>query len=242
MLIPLQVLDRTVLFMMRSLPTRSKQQLRVVQNVVIAVVVTGNALGLAAHLAAGYYMSHVVALHYQMADAVESNRLSEVGSLGKSSAANYDVAAVGMAIQVCCEVVVLIVIITSFCAVLPTCIQVLHNAKKSAKQLGDRAKKEADPKDSAAIAAILEEVDSEGRSLKRRLIFTVIAVFVTFLLRAAFAAISAFGESVCCFKCLLLLNSDLKIDIKLNSSLSLSPTSMTYFCYFKMFNSASSYL
>jgi hypothetical protein len=206
LVILVQVLDRIVSFIMRSLPAESQQRLKFAQKLVIIVVVSGNAIGLAAHLSAGYYMSNVVALHYKMADVVELNLLSELGPLGINSAANYDKAAIGMAIQVCCEVAVLVTIIAAFCAVLPTCIKVLNNASKSAINLGIRASASKNQRESVAVSAILEEVESESRSLKRRLIFTVFAVFITFLLRVSFAVINAIGEiffrafrpSICC--------------------------------------------
>ena len=193
---PLQVLDRTVKFMQRSLPPQTRLRLLWTQKAVIAIVIAFNTLGLAAHFAAAYYLSQSVTLHYQIADLLDSHRRDEVAAVGVASAAAYDRAAQGMSIQLCCEVIVLFIIIASFCAVLPTCFQVLRNAKKMAHELGTRASAEIAVKmyrESAAIASVLKEVASEGQSLKRRLIFTVISVLLTFLLRAAFAIINAIG-------------------------------------------------
>ena len=184
---PLQVLDRTVKFMQRSLPPQTRLRLLWTQKAVIAIVIAFNALGLAAHFAAAYYLSQSVTLHYQIADLLDSHRRDEVAAVGVASAAAYDRAAQGMSIQLCCEVIVLFIIIASFCAVLPTCFQVLRNAKKMLHELG------TNHRESAAIALVLKEVASEGQSLKRRLIFTVISVLLTFLLRAAFAIINAMG-------------------------------------------------
>ena len=190
---PLQVLDRTVKFMQRSLPPQTRLRLLWTQKAVIAIVIAFNALGLAAHFAAAYYLSQSVTLHYQIADLLDSHRRDEVAAVGVASAAAYDRAAQGISIQLCCEVIVSFIIIASFCVVLPTCFQVLRNAKKMAHELGTRASAVKNHRESAAIALVLKEVASEGQSLKRRLIFTVISVFLTFLLRAAFAIINAMG-------------------------------------------------
>ena len=179
--------------MQRSLPPQTRLRLLWTQKAVIAIVIAFNALGLAAHFAAAYSLSQSVTLHYQIADLLDSHRRDEVAAVGVASAAAYDRAAQGMSIQLCCEVIVLFIIIASFCVVLPTCFQVLRNAKKMAHELGTRASAVKNHRESAAIASVLKEVASEGQSLKRRLIFTVISVLLTFLLRAAFAIINAIG-------------------------------------------------
>jgi hypothetical protein len=189
--------------MSRSLSPLSKRRLIWAQKAVITIIMACNTIGLAAQIAAGYYLSHTVTLHYAMADRIEVNRSVEVPALGKASAAAYDQAAIAMAIQSIVEVVVLIVITVSYFAVIPTCIQSLRQAREQAIAMGQRASAAAIGQESVAIAAILQEVKSESQSLKRRLIFTIIVVFLAFLLRTSYSIISSIGAPSQVYFCLL---------------------------------------
>lgn len=190
---PMQVLDRILSFMSRSLSLPSKERLVWAQKAVITIIMSCNMIGLAAQIAAGYYLSHTVTLHYAMADRIEVNRSFEVPALGKASASAYDEAAVAMAIQSVLEVVVLILITVSYFVVIPTCIRNLRQARERAIAMCQKASAAASQQDSVAIAAVLQEVESESQSLKRRLIFTTIVVFLSFLLRTSYSVISAIG-------------------------------------------------
>jgi hypothetical protein len=137
----------------------------------MAIVVLGNAVGLAANAAA--------AVHYQKAAEAQSTAYAYYAANNTKDALSFrsisqqEVQRAGsiVSVQSFCEVAVLLLIVVAFAVV-----GVLSARRVSARLLGV---------DAASAAA------ATGRALRRRMLGTTAFVFVTFVLRAAFSTMFA---------------------------------------------------
>jgi hypothetical protein len=162
----LMVLDRMSVF---AAPQGARLQTRwaAAGRVVMAAVVLGNAVGLAANAAA--------AVHYQKAAQAVStasvyyaaNNTEDGGPFDSLSQEEVQRGGSILSVQSFCEVAVLLLIVVAFAVV-----GVLSARRVSARLLGV---------DAASAAA------ATGRALRRRMLGTTAFVFVTFVLRAAFS-------------------------------------------------------
>jgi hypothetical protein len=140
-------------------------------RVVMAVVVLGNAVGLAANVAA--------AVHYQKAAHVMSAASAYYAANNTKDGETYESLSKAerknggfiVSVQSFCEVAVLLFIVVAFVAV-----GVLSARRVSSRLLGV---------DAASAAA------ATGRALRRRMVGTTAFVFVTFLIRSAFSTMYA---------------------------------------------------
>jgi hypothetical protein len=166
----LMVLDRLSVF---SAPEDAGMQKRwaAAGRVVMAAVVLGNAVGLAANAAAAVYY-HKAAQAESAASAAYAANNTEDGKnffiLGQVEVQRGGSIA---SVQAFCEVAVLLLIVVAFAVV-----GVLSARRVSARLLGV---------DAASAAA------ATGRALRRRMLGTTAFVFVTFVLRAAFSTMNA---------------------------------------------------
>jgi hypothetical protein len=140
-------------------------------RVVMAVVVLGNAVGLAANVAA--------AVHYQKAAHAMSAASAYYAANNTKDGEKYvslskeerQLGGSIVSVQMFCEVAVLLLIVVAFVAV-----GVLSARRVSSRLLGV---------DAASAAA------ATGRALRRRMLGTTAFVFVTFLIRSAFSTMNA---------------------------------------------------
>jgi hypothetical protein len=166
----LMVLDRMAVFAAPQ-GARLQKLWASAGRVVMAVVVLGNAAGLAANAAA--------AVHYHKAAEAQSTASAYYAANNSNSGDDFqaisqqEVQLGGSiaAVQSFCEVAVLLLIVVAFAVV-----GVLSARRVSARLLGV---------DAASAAA------ATGRALRRRMLGTTAFVFVTFVLRAAFSTMYA---------------------------------------------------
>jgi hypothetical protein len=168
----LMVLDRMAVFAFVAFVGTGTPKLWVLAGrVVMAAVVLGNAVGLAANAAAAFYY-HKAAQASSAASAAYAANNNKDG-LAFESLRNEEVQRGGsiVSVQLFCEVAVLLLIVVAFVAV-----GVLSARRVSSWLLGV---------DAASAAA------ATGREARLQMVATTAFVFVTFVLRAAFSTMFA---------------------------------------------------
>ena len=144
-------------------------------RVVMAAVVLGNAVGLAANAAAAVYSPKVVEARSTASAYYAANNTKDGLSLVLLSQQEVQRGSSIASVQSFCEVVVLLLIVVAFAVV-----GVLSARRVNARLLGV---------DAASAAA------ATGRAIRRRMIGTTAFVFVAFVLRAAFSTLFAVGNA-----------------------------------------------
>jgi hypothetical protein len=171
----LMVLDRMSVF---AAPQGARLQKRwaAAGRVVMAAVVLGNAVGLAANAAAAVHY-HKAAEAMSAASVYYAANNTEDGQRFDSlSREEVQLGGSIASVQAFCEVAVLLLIVVAFAVV-----GVLSARRVSARLLGV---------DAASAAA------ATGRALRRRMLGTTAFVFVTFVLRAAFSTMFAVANQL----------------------------------------------
>jgi hypothetical protein len=152
-------------------------------RIVMAVVVLGNAVGLAANVAAAVHMHRAAeaastasalfaANSTQLANEYESLRRTE-GQLAVSIAA----------VQSFCEVAVLLLIVTAFVVVGVACARVIRSRLLAV----DAA---------SSLAAVGNYIQLSGRELRRRVVVTTVVIFVTFVVRSVQSTMTAVARQL----------------------------------------------
>jgi hypothetical protein len=144
-------------------------------TVVMAVVVLGNAVGLAANVAAAVHFHKAAQAASAASSAYAANNTKDGLSLVLLSREEVQSGSSIASVQSFCEVVVLLLIVVAFAVV-----GVLSARRVNARLVGV---------DAASHAA------ATGRSIRRRMIGTTAFVFVAFVLRAAFSTLFAVGNA-----------------------------------------------
>jgi hypothetical protein len=135
------------------------------RRVVVAVVVAGNLVGLGSNIAAAVPYTRVAQLNMEASAAYSSNNFV-VGQQKLDESRHYiDLANSITSVQAFCEVAVLLLIVVAFAVVGAVCVR--------------------------RISSRVTELDSASIQLRRQIIGTTAVVFVTFLVRSAFSAMSA---------------------------------------------------
>jgi hypothetical protein len=166
----LMVLDRMSVFAALQ-DTRMQKQWALVGRVVMAAVVLGNAVGLAANAAAAVYYHKAAQTASAASAAYAANNTKDGDNIYSLSQEELQRGGSIASVQLFCEVAVLLLIVVAFAVV-----GVLSARRVSSGLLGvDVA--------SAAAAA--------GRTLRRQMLGTTAFVFVAFVLLAAFSTMYA---------------------------------------------------
>jgi hypothetical protein len=138
---------------------------------VMAVVVLGNAVGLAGNMAAAARMSAVYERSMSAYEQLSANNISLGEEFAVQSKQLNDEAETISSVQAFCEVVVLLIIILAFAVVGITCLARV----KLMLRLGGA--------DAAAVSA--------GKQVRSQILCTTATIFVAFLLRSVFAFMDA---------------------------------------------------
>ena len=143
---------------------------------VMAVVVLGNAVGLAANAAAAVQYQKAAQAASTASAYYAANNTKDGQRFGSTSQQEVQLGGSIASVQSFCEVAVLLLIVVAFAVV-----GVLSARRVSARLLGV---------DAASAAA------ATGRALRRRMLGTTAFVFVTFVLRAAFSTMFAVANQL----------------------------------------------
>jgi hypothetical protein len=138
-------------------------------RVVMAAVVVGNMVGLGGSIAVAVYFKTAADLASAAAAAAASNSTVAVSNLTNLWDQQLQLAISTQSIQEFCEVAVLLLIILSFAAAGVSCARLL----------------------SAALRDMNDVAGAAGKKVRLQIVGTCAVVFVTFLLRAAFATMNA---------------------------------------------------
>jgi len=169
----LLVLDRMADFAVPKGDGMSKR-LAVGGRVVMAVVVLGNVVGLCANVAAAVFYKKAGDYSSAASAAFAANNTDAGNNMSVSAGNSFQVANDANSAQSVCEVAVLLIIIFAFAVV---------------GIAGTR-------RVSSALANMSDEHRAAGRQLRRQIVGTAAFVFVTFLLRAAFAIMNALANGL----------------------------------------------
>jgi hypothetical protein len=169
----LLVLDRIADF---SVPKGDgmSRRLAVGGRAVIAVVVVGNVVGLCANVAAAVFFKQTGDFYSASSAAFAANMTDAGNNMNTSADNSLQIAYDAVSVQSFCEVAVLLIIIFAFAVV----------GIAGAHRL------------SSALANMSVEHGAAGRQLRRQIVGTASFVFVTFLLRAAFAIMNALANGL----------------------------------------------
>jgi len=169
----LLVLDRMADFSVPKGDGTSKR-LAVGGRVVMAVVVVGNVVGLCANVAAAVFYKKAGDYSSAASAAFAANNTDAGNNMSISADNSFQVASDANSAQSFCEVAVLLIIIVAFAVV----------GIAGARRV------------SSALANMGDEHRAAGRQLRRQIVGTAAFVFVTFLLRAAFAIMNALANGL----------------------------------------------
>jgi len=169
----LLVLDRMADFAVVKGDGMSKR-LAVGGRVVMAVVVVGNVMGVCANVAAAVFFKKASDFYSAASAAFAANNTAAGSNMSVSAGNSLQVASDAASAQSFCEVAVLLIIIVAFAVV----------GIAGARRL------------SSALANMSDEHRAAGRQLRRQIVGTASFVFVTFLLRAAFAIMNALANGL----------------------------------------------
>jgi hypothetical protein len=173
----LMVLERMLQFLM-SYTKKSPNFLGVTFWTVVAFVVVGNVVGLAANIAAAVYYSGTSAAFGAASVSLWANKTAEGMSYRSEGISLAQEAAVIQSVQHFAEVCVLLLIIIAFVATGISCLRRINWTLNEAI---------TDQRGTAA---------SMGRSLRFRIFCTTGTVFMAFLLRAVFSTMTALANQL----------------------------------------------
>ena len=178
----LMVLDRMSVF---AAPQGARLQKRwaAAGRVVMAAVVLGNAVGLAANAAAAVYYQKAAEATSTASAALAANNTKDgvyFHSLGQQEVQR---GGSSLSVQLFCEVVVLLLIVVAFIAAGVMSARHLTSSLMIFDQAARRSSEDGRLQMSAAAAT--------GRALRLRVVATTAFVFVAFLLRSVFSTIYA---------------------------------------------------
>ncbi len=166
----LMVLDRLSVFAAPK-GTRLRKWWAAAGRIVMAVVVLGNAVGLAANAAAAVQYQKAAEAISTASVFYTSNNTKDGGDFYSLSQEVAQLAGSIVSVQLFCEVAVLLLIVVTFVVV-----GVLSARRVSARLLGVDA---------------TSELAATGRALRWRMVGTTAFVFVAFVVRATFSTMSA---------------------------------------------------
>ena len=172
----LMVLDRMMGF---ALPKANALRMRwtAAGRVMMALVVAGNVVGLAANIVAAVYLKQLSDLDDEASAALACNNSLAASSYIDLGSHKVHAANVALSVQQFCEVIVLLLIIFSFAFVGVFCIRRFSAAPPPARD----------------VAA---DTSASSRHLRRQIVTTVAVVFVTFILRASFSLINSLANAL----------------------------------------------
>ena len=175
----LLVLERMVEFISKSLSDRQKHLVLIGRRVLVAIVVVGNVvLGGSLAAAAVYYM-RIAAIYSDASDSFDAGDTASALSYLNNTFAAYDMGDRSLSIQNACESIVLVFIVAVFSLGGLLVVRQLRN-----------------------LIGVIDSVHGShdalanfGRSLHKKIITTVLVVFLTFIVRASFALMLSVGDS-----------------------------------------------
>jgi hypothetical protein len=175
----LLVLERMVEFVSKTLSERQKKLIFIGRRLLVAVVVVGNlVLGGSLAAAAVYYM-RVAASYSDASNSFDANDVDSALGYLNTTFVSYDSGDRALSVQNACESIILISIVAVFALCGLLVLRQLRN-----------------------LIGVIDSVHGShdalanfGRSLHRKIIATVVVVFLTFIVRASFAVMLSVGDS-----------------------------------------------
>jgi hypothetical protein len=172
----LMVLDRMSAFAATK-DRAASWRWHVTSRCVLAIVVAGNAVGLAGNIAAATYWTHAAESNRAAAELLSSNRTGWAAFLVSGRDQVQQAAAVA-SVQTFCEVAVLLLVVAAFAAVGIACARRISDVLLAANA------------SASSVAA------TAGRSLRLRIACTTAFVFAAFLLRSVYATMFALANQL----------------------------------------------
>jgi len=141
---------------------------------VLAAVVAANVVGLGGNVAAAVYMAQSAGSFSAASDAYAANNTADAHNLVNLGYQQEQLAVSTEAVQLICEVAVLLLIIVAFAVVGAACARRV----------------------SSALVDMTDAFAAAGRQLRLQIVGTAAVVFVTFLLRAVYSTIYAVANAL----------------------------------------------
>jgi len=169
-IVKLTVLDRMVDFFVEL---RDKERWAKAGWVVIVLVVAGGVVGIGGDVATGVYQLQAADLLHLAASAAQNGNLFTMVALVDESQKKNELAVQVQSIQEFAELCTLLLIMAAFVVVGVMCARRVDSS----------------------LASMTAHAGAKAKHLRRQIVVTAAVVFVTFLLRAAFASFSAVSAS-----------------------------------------------
>jgi hypothetical protein len=145
----------------------------------VAIVITGNLVLGGSLAAAAFYYMRVAVSYSDASDSFDANDIDSALSYLNNTFAAYDLGDQALSVQNACESIILVTIVAVFamCGLL-----VLRQLRNLIGVID-------------SVHGSHDALSNFGRSLHRKIIATVVVVFLTFIVRAAFALMLSVGDS-----------------------------------------------
>jgi hypothetical protein len=188
----LMVLDRMQHFAASKSHDVQARWLRA-RKIVIGAVVTCNLVGLAGNTAACVRFAQAASLFTDAASAFKTSRSRDALDLLDHATRMQQEADATESVQLFCEVAALLIIIVAFITVGLVCARVFKHAIGLLRKAGIETAMLGTA--TAQSDLLAKHAVSEGERLRRRIVYTVAVVFVTFVLRAVFSLMNASADA-----------------------------------------------
>ncbi len=165
--LPHQVLDRLLMFSFMRASPAIRRRVYTAFVVIIIIVTIINTAGICSSIAVAYLTVQVGNLHSSLSHAYESRNTADINLYTSRVDSQNQLTSAATSIQQFCEVSSLLLIVVTFVIAGSFCFRRLRSSSTRSSP------------------------SSEFRRLSRQITATVAAVFVTFLLRAAFSMLNA---------------------------------------------------
>jgi hypothetical protein len=175
----LLVFQRMLDFISKSLSEQHKKLILIGRRFVLAVVVIGNFVLGGSLIAAAVYYIRIATYYFNASDAYDSGDVDTAISYLNDTFTAYDLGDQSLSVQNASESFILVIIVTMFAI---GGLLVLRQLRNLIGVID-------------SVHGAHDELSNFGRSLHRKIITTVVVVFLTFIVRASFALMLSVGDS-----------------------------------------------
>jgi hypothetical protein len=166
-------------FISKSLSEQHKKLILIGRRFVLAVVVIGNFVLGGSLIAAAVYYIRIATYYFNASDAYDSGDVDTAISYLNDTFTAYDLGDQSLSVQNASESFILVIIVTMFAI---GGLLVLRQLRNLIGVID-------------SVHGAHDELSNFGRSLHRKIITTVVVVFLTFIVRASFALMLSVGDS-----------------------------------------------
>jgi hypothetical protein len=169
----------------------------------LAIVIAVNVIGFVSNLASAVHYSQANAYGGQAVTAWAANETALGNGYELQASKSFETAAKTSAIQRFCELLLLLMIITVFLivganssSVIASVLRTFFIARQKLSPAPDATELAAADKQVASVQGLVAAATEQGKQLQRQVVFTVLFVFLTVLVRSFFSVLYALAQAL----------------------------------------------